>query len=108
MFLCISAISKTIKLEYKENDLINNQEAHQFQMVVDEQQSFIEYKKEGDKMILVHTEVARTQQGKGIARAMVVKTFQYLDEHHLTMVPVCAYIRSFLKNNPQWNRLVED
>jgi len=50
--------------------------------------------------------VPKALQGQGIATAMVEKTFKYLEANNLKMRPYCEYIRFYLKQHPEWERLV--
>lgn len=93
-------------MPYTNLPIVNNAEIHNFEMFVDGQRAFIDYQLRGDKMFLMHTEVPVELEGHGVAAALVEKTFQYLDEHQLKMVPYCAYIKRFLKRHPEWERLV--
>jgi predicted GNAT family acetyltransferase len=87
--------------------LINSREYHKFEMTVDGEHAFIDYLKHGDVYYLIHTEVPETLQGKGVAGALVEKTFKYLEENHLKMRPFCQYVQFYLKRHPEWNRLIE-
>ncbi len=91
---------------YNDLPLINNEAIHNFELFVDGHRAFIDYKQHGDKVFLIHTEVPVELEGKGVASALVEKTFKYLEEHHLKMVPYCEYIKVFLKRHPEWERLV--
>jgi predicted GNAT family acetyltransferase len=90
----------------KGNDLLNNKESQQFEMYVDGKKSFIEYQQEDDVLYLVHTEVPEEQGGKGIAADLVEKTFNYIEEQNLKVVPECSYVQAFLKRNPDWERIL--
>jgi predicted GNAT family acetyltransferase len=90
----------------KEHDLLNNKESQQFEMYVDGKKSFIEYQQEDDVLYLVHTEVPEEQGGKGIAADLVEKTFNYIEEQNLKVVPECSYVQAFLKRNPDWERIL--
>jgi predicted GNAT family acetyltransferase len=92
---------------YKELPLINNESNHSFEMIVDGQRAFIDYRRTGDTFLLIHTEVPEVLRNKGIAKILVEETFKYLEENHLKMRPFCAYIQSYLKNNPDWKRLID-
>ncbi|WP_374949660.1 GNAT family N-acetyltransferase [Mucilaginibacter sp.] len=84
----------------------NNESIHNFEMFVDGERAFIDYKTKDGKMYLVHTEVPTELQGQGVAEVMVEKTFKYLEENNLKLVPLCSYIQSYLKRHPEWERLL--
>lgn len=87
-------------------ELINNIPIHNFELFVKGERAFIDYKTKDNKFYLVHTEVPATLQGMGVAEALVEKTFNYIEQHNQKIVPLCTYIKIFLKRHPQWNRLV--
>jgi predicted GNAT family acetyltransferase len=87
-------------------EVVNNEAAHNFEMIVNGQRSFIDYKQKGNKMYLIHTEVPAELQGQGVAEAMVIKTFEYMEQHKLILVPLCTYIQAFLRRHPEWDRLL--
>jgi len=92
---------------YSDLPLTNNTADHCFEMTVERQRAFINYTQIGDTYLLVHTEVPEALQGRGIAAALVEKTFNYLEVNCLKMRPYCAYIQSYLKNHPEWKRLID-
>ncbi len=93
-------------MNYEDIEVINNVEAHNFELLVNGRKSFIDYQEKGNKLYLLHTEVPKEMEGKGIATALVEKTFHYIEEHQLKIVPLCAYIQFYLKRHPEWNRIV--
>lgn len=95
-------------MKYQEISLVNNEAIHNFELVVDGKRSFIDYKLKGDKIYLIHTEVPVELEGMGVAAAFVEKAFNYIEEHHLKIVPLCVYVAAYLKRHPEWNRLVAD
>jgi predicted GNAT family acetyltransferase len=86
--------------------LVNNEEIHNFELMVDGYRAFIDYKQKGNKVWLIHTEVAPELKGKGVGESIVEKTLTYLEQHNLKMVPLCVYIGMYLKCHPEWNRLL--
>jgi predicted GNAT family acetyltransferase len=93
-------------MTYEELPLIDNRAIHNFELFVEGHRAFIDYQQKGDKVFLIHTEVPVELEGKGLAGALVEKTFSYLEANNLKIVPYCAYIKVFLKHHPEWERLV--
>jgi uncharacterized protein len=91
---------------YNELTVTNNQANHSFEMMIDGQRAFIDYRQNGNVFLLIHTEVPKPLQGKGIAAALVEKTFNYLEENGFKMMPYCAFIQAYLKRHPDWKRLI--
>ncbi|HEY0668832.1 MAG TPA: GNAT family N-acetyltransferase [Sphingobacteriaceae bacterium] len=94
-------------MKYEEIELIDNKAQHNFELWVEGKRSFIDYKKKGDRVYLIHTQVPEELEGRGIAAALVEKTLIYLEKNKLRLVPLCPYTQSFLKRHPEWNRLID-
>lgn len=97
-----------LEMKYENIPLSFNESEHRFELTVENHKGFIDYKKSGNKMYLVHTEVDEELEGKGVASALVEKTLQYLEDHNYKLVPLCSYVRTFLQKHPEWNKLVAD
>jgi len=91
---------------YDDLPLVDNQPAHNFEMIVEGQRAFIDYVKRDDVYLLVHTEVPKELEGRGIAAALVEKTFKYLEAKGAKIKPYCQYVQAYLKRHPEWHRLV--
>ncbi|TSJ42767.1 N-acetyltransferase [Mucilaginibacter corticis] len=91
---------------YEDLQLINNQAIHNFELFVDGHRAFIDYKQRDDKFFLIHTEVPQELEGRGVAAALVEKTFKYLEAHNDKIVPYCEYVKVYLKRHPKWERLL--
>lgn len=89
-------------------ELFNNTERGAFEMAVQDDLAFISYRTNGDVISLMHTEVPEDLEGQGIGSALVEKTFQYLEANNLRMVPRCAFVSTYLKRHPEWNRLLDE
>lgn len=95
-------------MAYEANALHLNKEEQRFEMEVNGETAFIEYKEKDKKMYLVHTETPPELEGKGVASALVQKTLNYLAQHQLQVVPLCPFVQSYLQRHPQWNSLVTE
>jgi predicted GNAT family acetyltransferase len=93
-------------MNYDEIELINNEAIHNFELFVDGHRAFIDYKTKDNKIYLIHTEVPEELKGRGVAEAIVEKTFKYIEAHKLVLIPLCTYVQIFLRKHPEWDRLL--
>ncbi len=93
-------------IRYEANTLVNNTAAGRFEMEVEGATAFIKYKNMRDAVALLHTEVPPALEGRGVAAALVEKTFIYLEERNQKIVPLCPYVAAFLKRYPEWKRII--
>lgn len=89
-------------------ELINNTERGAFELPVQDGVAFISYRDNDGVISLMHTEVPEDLEGQGIGSALVEKTFHYLEANNLRMVPRCAFVMTYLKRHPEWNRLLDE
>ena len=60
----------------------------------------LEYKRHGDRLHLLHTEVPEAFRGHGVGGRLVEAALAKARSEHLTIVPWCPYARKWLKEHP--------
>ncbi|SIN69567.1 GNAT family N-acetyltransferase [Chitinophaga niabensis] len=96
-----------MKDEYIALPLVNNTEAHRFEMEVDGYKAIIVYRQTPERITLLHTEVPPELEGKGVATAIIEKTLAYIETNHLSLVPLCPLVVAYIKRHPEWKRIVD-
>ena len=91
---------------YKELALFDNNTAHQFELRVDGHLARIEYKRSGERIFLMHTEVDKALEGKGVGTAIIEKTLEFIERNKWELVPYCPFAIAYLKRHPEWKRLL--
>jgi len=61
----------------------------------------LRYTRSGGRLVLVHTEVDPELKGKGLANVLVQRTLEDLRGRGIEYVPVCPFVRAYLKRHPQ-------
>jgi predicted GNAT family acetyltransferase len=79
----------------------HNAAAQRFEAIVDGMLCRADYRLHGDTMMLVHTEVPSQLEGRGIAAALVKAAFQHAADSGMDVLPVCSYVRSWVRRHPE-------
>jgi predicted GNAT family acetyltransferase len=95
-------------MKYDNIPVTDNKAIHKYEMIVEGHRAFIDYKINGNKIYLLHTEVDPELEGRGVARALVEKTLRDIEARGMKLVPLCTYVQHFLTRHPEWNRLLAD
>ena len=66
----------------------------------------IKYVKSGGKIYFNHTEVPEELAGKGIASSLVKKALEDIQQKGLRLVPLCPFVRKYIRLHPEWKFLV--
>jgi len=93
-------------MKYTEEKLKVNVELHRLEMEVEGSIAFIQYKLDGNLLVLIHTEVPPVLEGKGAGSAIVQKALQYAKDNHYKIVPLCPFVQSYLKRHKEWNDII--
>ena len=66
----------------------------------------LDYRRGGDAVHLTHAEVSPRVGGRGIGTKLVQGALDDLAEKNERVVPVCSFVRAFVRDNPDYQRLV--
>jgi|EndMetStandDraft_3_1072993.scaffolds.fasta_scaffold275191_2 predicted GNAT family acetyltransferase len=78
----------------------NNTELDRYEIVRDEGVAVLEYRRRGDRLVLVHTGVPKELEGHGIAGKLVASAIEDARRDDLTVVPLCPYARVWIERHP--------
>jgi predicted GNAT family acetyltransferase len=67
----------------------------------------IRYRRDPDRIVLVHTEVSPALEGHGLASRLVAGALDDIRTRGLRVVPVCPFVRSYLRHHPEYEDLVK-
>ena len=85
--------------------VVRNEEAGEFQLHVEGKKAFIEFKAAKTRIFLVHTEVPKGLEGKGIGSALVKGALELIEESGESLYPLCPFVASYIRRHPEWKRL---
>lgn len=67
----------------------------------------IEYAAQPGRIVLIHTEVDPAFEGKGLGSRLVAGALDDIRSRGLRLVPVCSFVRSYLRRHPEYADLVD-
>ena len=80
--------------------VLDDRQHHRFVFRQDGIDAQLVYRTEGDRLILVHTEVPNALSGRGIGGRLVQAAVDRAVATGETLVPWCPYARKWLTNHP--------
>jgi predicted GNAT family acetyltransferase len=66
----------------------------------------IRYRRSPDRIALVHTEVSPAVEGQGLGSRLVAGALDDIRARSLRVVPICPFVRAFIRRNPEYDDLV--
>jgi predicted GNAT family acetyltransferase len=80
---------------------VDNEAASRFEVSVNGRLAELVYRREGDRLVLVHTAVPDELEGRGVGGILVTAAIERARQHGLTVVPRCPFARGWLERHPE-------
>jgi predicted GNAT family acetyltransferase len=88
--------------------VVHNAAENRFEAVVAEGLCRADYRLAGEVMRLVHSEVPRKLEGRGVAGQVVRGALDYARANGLKVAPVCAYVRAYMRRHKETHDLLAE
>jgi predicted GNAT family acetyltransferase len=88
-------------------EVINNEAQSRFEAHVDGHLAQAQYERSGDRIVFTHTLVPDALEGRGVGSALARAALDGARAQHLTVVPRCPFIRSYIARHPDYLDLVD-
>jgi len=67
---------------------------------------FVQYHLRGSQIAFIHTETDDRFRGHGLAGQLVREALDAARERHLTVLPYCPFVRSWIAGHPEYADLI--
>jgi predicted GNAT family acetyltransferase len=81
-------------------EVVDDVAGSRFVVEEDGQVAELVYQLDGDRLVLLHTGVPIELEGRGIGSRLVAAAFDEAERRGLTVVPLCPFVRDWLKRHP--------
>src|SRR5713101_120619 len=87
--------------------VVHNKEAHRFEARVDNQLSLLTYRRTGDRVAFLHTEVPAALERHGLAGKLARAALDFARAENLRVIPVCPYVANYIGKHAENQDLLE-
>jgi predicted GNAT family acetyltransferase len=87
--------------------VVDNPGESRFELETDAGPAVLEYRRSGDRLALIHTEVPPAVRERGLGTRLVEAAFLEAREKGLRIVPHCPFVRDYVAKHPEVAGLVE-
>ncbi len=84
----------------------HNPDASRFEIDDPAGLAVLEYLREGDRVVMTHTEVPVAVEGRGYGSALAEAALAWVRESGLRVVPACPFVNAFVRRNRDYQDLV--
>jgi predicted GNAT family acetyltransferase len=79
-------------------EIVNNKQQSRFEIALpDGEYAVLEYRWLKGSIVLMHTLVPQSAQGKGIGSTLVKGVFEYIQEQGLNKIVYCPFVTRYIK-----------
>ncbi|MCI0617393.1 N-acetyltransferase [bacterium] len=94
-------------IDLKTLEVIHNEAEDRFETWIDGQLSKLDYMQDGNTMVMTHVGVHPEHRGQGVAGKLTEVALEYAKEKSFRVIPMCPYIATYIRRNPQYEDLTK-
>ncbi len=84
----------------------NNEAQQRYEVQIDGSLAVVQYERDGNEIIILHTEVPEALEGRGVGSALARSALEDARARDLTVVPVCPFVSAYIRKHPEYLALV--
>jgi uncharacterized protein len=90
------------------NNVLDNAERHRFELEVEGRTAFSNYRRAGGILTILHTEVPKELNGRGIGSALVRGLLEIARVQGLKVRPLCPFVKAYIDKQAEYADLKSD
>jgi predicted GNAT family acetyltransferase len=79
----------------------DNPARHRYELSLDGHTAFASYRRDGNVLLVHHTEVPREFEGRGIGSALVKGMLDLARAEGLKVRPLCSFVSAYMQRHPE-------
>jgi predicted GNAT family acetyltransferase len=94
-----------VNIDLEKLEVIHSPAEKRFETWIEGQLSKLDYMEDDGTIIMTHVGVYPEHRGQGVAGKLTQVALEYAKEKSLRVIPMCPYIASYIRRNPQYIEL---
>jgi predicted GNAT family acetyltransferase len=94
-------------IDLKKLEVKHNEAEDRFETWIDGQLSKLDYMQDGNTIVMTHVGVHPEHRGQGVAGKLTEVALEYAKEKSFRVIPMCPYIATYIRRNPQYEELTK-
>ncbi|AOG06136.1 MULTISPECIES: GNAT family N-acetyltransferase [unclassified Bosea (in: a-proteobacteria)] len=90
------------RVQGADGPVVENATAGRFELAFPGGQAFAVYRRDGDRLIVTHTEVPPAFNGQGIGSLLVRGLFEQARASGRRVVPACSFVAAWARRHPEF------
>ena len=87
--------------------VLDNPAARRYELWLgDEPAGFIDYRRSGDTITMLHTEVPERHEHEGLGGRLVHDALEDVRSRGLSIRPLCPFVAAYIRKHPEYGDLV--
>lgn len=87
-------------------DVIDNKPLSRFELAIEGATAFANYRRAGDRVIIIHTETPPSLRGRGVASQLVEGALALIRADGLKVVAGCSFVADYLRRHQEFGDLI--
>jgi predicted GNAT family acetyltransferase len=94
-----------VNIDVEKLEVIHSPAEKRFETWIEGRLSKLDYMEDDGTIIMTHVGVYPEHRGQGVAGKLTQVALEYAKERSLRVIPMCPYIASYIRRNPQYIEL---
>jgi len=87
-------------------EIIQNKEKNRFEIHIDGKMAFQEYIQTEKDLVIPHTEVPQSLEGRGLGSLLAKNALDYTEKKGLKIIPLCPFMASYIAKHREYEHLL--
>lgn len=88
-------------------DVVEKPEQNRFELALDDGTALVAYQKDGDRLVLIHTEVPEQFAGQGVGSRLARGVFELIRASGRKAVVRCPFLKAWVAKHPEYDDIID-